>query len=393
MRAPMGLKIRGPDLESIEAFAFAAEEVLKEVPQLRRETVFADRVVGKPYLEIDLDREALGRYGLTIEAVQRVIQTALGGQTVTRTIEGRERFAVRVRYPREERDSVEAIGRVRVSTPMGEEIPLEQLATLEYVRGPQVIKSEDSFPTAYVLFDKEVDVAEVEAVEAARARLEAAIDADLIERPAGVTFSFAGTYENQVRSEHRLGLLVPVTIALVFMLLYLQFRRSTVALTILTGVAVALSGGIILLWLWGHLPFVPESIAQLLGLGPMNLSVAVWVGFIALIGIATDDGVIVATYMKQRLEAEPPQTAEDVRHQTVEAGKRRVRPCLMTTATTLIALLPVIMSTGRGGDVMAPMAIPIFGGMSIELITLFVVPVLYSFFEERRLARRDKEGA
>jgi Cu(I)/Ag(I) efflux system membrane protein CusA/SilA len=392
MRAPMGLKIRGPSLESIEAFAFAAEEVLKEVPELRRETVFADRVVGKPYLEIDLDREALGRYGLTIEAVQRVIQTALGGQTVTRTVEGRERFAVRVRYPREERDSVEAIRRVRVSTMMGEEVPLEQLATIEYVRGPQVIKSEDSFPTAYVLFDKVEEIAEVEAVESARARLEQAIADGEIERPAGVTFAFAGTYENQVRSQDRLSILVPVTIALVFTLLYLQFRRSSIALTILSGVAVALSGGIVVLWLWGHLPFMPESVAHLMGLGPMNLSVAVWVGFIALIGIATDDGVIVATYMKQRLEANPPQTVDDVRRETVEAGKRRVRPCLMTTATTIIALLPVIMSTGRGGDVMAPMAIPIFGGMSIELITLFVVPVVYSFFEERRLGRVDPDG-
>jgi Cu(I)/Ag(I) efflux system membrane protein CusA/SilA len=390
MRAPMGLKIRGPDLESIEAFAFAAEDVLKEVPQLRPETVFADRVVGKPYLEIDLDREALGRYGLTIEAVQRVIQTALGGQTVTRTVEGRERFEVRVRYLREERDSIEAIGRVRVSTPMGDEVPLEQLATLEYVRGPQVIKSEDSFPTAYVLFDKVEDVAEVEAVEAARARLEQAIDDHEIERPAGVTFDFAGTYENQVRSQERLSILVPVTVALVFMLLYLQFRRSSIALAILSGVAVAISGGIALLWLWGHLPFVPDGIADLMGLGSLNLSVAVWVGFIALIGIATDDGVIMATYIQQRLEANPPGTVEDVREETVAAGKRRIRPCLMTIATTLIALLPVIMSTGRGGDVMAPMAIPIFGGMSITLITLFVVPLLYSWIEERRVTKMPR---
>jgi Cu(I)/Ag(I) efflux system membrane protein CusA/SilA len=316
-----------------------------------------------------------------------VIQTALGGQTVTRTIEGRERFAVRVRYPREERDSIEAIRRVRVATGIGEDVPLEQLATIAYVRGPQMIKSEDSFPTAYVLFDKQSDVAEVEAVEAARARLTAAIDDGTIEVPPGVSHAFAGTYENQVRSQERLSILVPVTIALVFVLLYLQFRRSTIALSILTSVVVAASGGMILLWLWGHVPFAPEGMRELLGLGPMNLSVAVWVGFIALIGIATDDGVILATYMKQRLDANPPETVEDVRRATVEAGERRVRPCLMTTATTLIALLPVMISTGRGGDVMAPMAIPIFGGMSIELITLFVVPVLYSWLEERRLAR------
>jgi len=385
MRAPMGLKIRGPDLASIEEFALAVEAILKDVPELRPETVFADRVVGKPYLEIDLDRESLGRYGLTIEAAQRAIQTALGGRSVTRTVEGRERFGVRVRYPREERDSVEAIRRVRVSTPAGEEVPLEQLATIDYVRGPQVIRSEDSFPTAYVLFDKQPEIAEVEAVEAARARIDQAIESGELVLPVGVTRKFAGTYENQVRSQDRLSILVPVTIALVFMLLYLQFRRSTVALTILSGVVVAVSGGIIVLWLWGHMPFAPQTVTDLMGLGPLNLSVAVWVGFIALIGIATDDGVIVATYMKQRLDAEPPETVADVRERTVEAGSRRVRPCLMTTATTIIALLPVIMSTGRGGDIMGPMAIPIFGGMSIELITLFVVPVLYSFFEEKRL--------
>ncbi len=385
MRAPMGLKVRGPDLESIEQFALDAEAILKTVPALRAETVFAERVVGKPYLEIDLDRESLGRHGITIGAAQRVIQTALGGQTVTRTIEGRERYGVRVRYPREERDSIEAIGRVRVATGSGEEIPLEQLATMQYVRGPQVIRSEDSFPTSFVLFDRRPEIAEVEAVQAAREVLEGAIASGELSVPDGVSFSFAGTYENQVRSEKRLSILVPVTIALIFILLYLTFRRTSVALVILTGVAVAIAGALSGVWLWGHLAGLPEVVVDLFHFGPMNLSVAVWVGVIALVGIATDDGVVMATYLSQRFREEPPETIADVRARTLEAGLRRVRPCLMTTATTLLALLPVIVTSGRGGDVMGPMAVPIFAGMSIELLTLFVVPVLFCWLEERRI--------
>ncbi len=398
MRAPMGIKVRGPDLETIDQFGRRLEELLKEVPAVRPETVFADRVVGKPYLEIDIDRQAISRYGLSVEHVQEVVQIALGGRVLTRTVEGRERYPVRVRYAREERDGVDAIRRVRISTPTGEQIPLEQLAELRYVRGPQVIKSEDTFLTSYVLFDRQREVSEVDAVEQARRHLEDRIAAGELEIPAGVSYAFAGSYENQVRSEQRLTILVPLALAVIFLLLYLQFRRVTTSFVIFTGVAVALSGGFALMWLYGQPWFfdftlLGRDMRDLFQVGTVNLSVAVWIGFIALVGIATDDGVVMATYMKQRFEAKPPRTAEEARKETLEAGLRRVRPCLMTTATTLLALLPVVTSQGRGSDVMVPMAVPIVGGMAIELVTLFVVPVLYCAVEELRIHNHRRQEA
>jgi Cu(I)/Ag(I) efflux system membrane protein CusA/SilA len=392
MRAPMGIKVQGPDLETIQAFGLRLEELLQGVNELRSETIFADRVVGKPYLEIDIDREAISRYGLSIDSVQHVLQVALGGMTLTRTVEGRERYAVRVRYMREERDSVEALHRVMVPTPSGDTVPLEELAEFRYVRGPQMIKSEDTLLTSYVLFDRQRDVAEVDAVEAAQRFLTEKIEAGDLVVPDGVRYAFAGSYESQIRSEARMKLLIPLALALVFMLLFLQFRRVGTSLIIYSGVAVAVSGGFILLWCYGQPWFLnfevfDTSMRTLFQVGTINLSMAVWVGVIALIGVATDDGVVLSTYLKQKFADGPAASIEDVRERVLEAGTRRVRPCLMTTATTILALIPVITSQGRGSDVMLPMALPSVGGMTIELVTLFVVPVLYCWAEETRTRR------
>lgn len=392
MRAPMGVKIAGPDLESIERFGLAVEQLLREVPEVRAETVFAERMIGKPYLEIELDRREIAHQGLTIAEVQHQLQVALGGMALTRTVEGRERYAVRVRYMREERDSLPAIERLPIAVGGREPVLLAQLADIRYVRGPQVIKSEDTFTTGYVLFDRVPEVAEVEAVEAAAARLEQALARGELILPEGVSYRFAGSYESQLRSEARLAVLIPVALALVFVLLQLRFRRVVVSAMIYSGVLVAVAGGFLLLWAWGQPGFLGgelfgADLRALFSVHAVNLSVAVWVGVIALIGVATDDGVVMATYLEQRFAAAPPTTVAQVRERTFEAGVRRVRPCLMTTATTLLALLPVLSSTGKGSDVMAPMALPIVGGMTIELLTLFVVPVLWCLVEEGRLRR------
>ncbi len=389
MRASMGLKIRGPDLETIEAVGIQMEGLLRQVPGVRAETVFAERIVGKPYLEFEIDREAIARYGLTVDAVQEVIQIGLGGMMLTRTVEGRERYPVRVRYMREERDSVEALLKVFVPAPDGEQIPLESLVELRYVRGPQMIKAEDTFLTGTVIFDRVKGAAEADLVELAQGFLKQKLDSGELVLPAGVSYFFTGTYENQVRSEKRLKLLVPLAMALIFVLLYFQFRTVLTTFLIYTGVGVAVSGGFILIWLYGQPWFMDfdvmgRSARDLFQIGPMNMSVAVWIGFIALIGVATDDGVVIATYLKQRFEVVQPDSIAAIRQCVQEAGDRRVLPCLMTTATTILALLPVITSEGRGSDVMVPMAIPSLGGMTIELITLFVVPVLYSAVEELR---------
>lgn len=397
MRAPMGIKVQGPDLETIEAFGFRLEELLREVPSIVPDTVYADRVVGKPYLEIDIDRIAIARYGLTIDQVQHVLQVALGGMLLTRTVEGRERYPVRVRYMREERDTVQAIELLSVPTPAGQQIPLSQLATARYVRGPQVIKSEDTFLTSYVLFDRRQDLAEVDVVEEAQGYIEQQIASGALEIPEGVSYRFAGSYENQVRSERRLMILIPIAFALIFVLLYLQFGRVSVSLMIYSGVAVALSGAFLLIWLYGQPWFLDfdvlgRSMRDLFQVHTINVSVALWVGVIALVGVAGDNGVVLATYLKQRFEAEPPENAEQVRALALEGGLRRIRPCLMVTAITFLALMPVITSQGKGADVMVPMALPLMGGMAIQLVTLFVVPVLYSWAEERRLRRAARVG-
>lgn len=392
MRAPLGVKIHGPTLETIESVGLEIERLLKEVPAVKPEATFADRVVGKPYLEVNIDREAAARYGVTIAGVQRVIEVALGGRKVTTTVEGRERYGVRVRYMREDRDSIEGIERTLVRASNGAQIPLSQLAQVEFVRGPQVVKTEDTFLTSYVIFDKQDGYAEVDAVEAAAAHLDAAVASGELELPAGVSYVFAGSYENQVRAQKTLMVVLPLALFLIFMILYLQFRAVSTTAIVFSGVFVAWAGGFIMVWLYGQDWFMDFSLfgtnmRELFSMDTVNLSVAVWVGFLALFGIATDDGVVIATYLKQSFEASKPDTIQGVREAVVVAGKRRCRPCLMTSATTILALLPVLTSTGRGADVMVPMAIPSFGGMTVVLITMFVVPTLYSAVAEWQLKR------
>ena len=290
---------------------------------------------------------------------------------------------------REERDSVEALSRVLVSAPSGQHIPLGQLVSFEYVRGPQVIKSEDTFKTAYITFGAEKGFSEVDVVEQASADLAERAATGQLHLPAGVTYEFAGDYENQARSERRLTILIPVALVIVFFLLYLQFKRTSTTLIIYSGVAIAVAGGFILVWLYGRpgffdFSFLGADMRDLFQVGTIKLSVAVWVGVIALIGIATDNGVVMATYLDQQMASGSVQSLDDIHDRVMIAGERRVRACLMTTATTILALLPVVTSQGRGSDVMVPMAIPVLGGIWVALLSLFVVPVLYSWVEESK---------
>lgn len=390
MRAPMGVKVRGPDLETIERVGLEIERFLKEVPTVEASAVIADRIVGKPYLEIEIDREAIARYGLQIQQVQDVIEVAIGGRRITTTVEGRERYPVRVRYLRELRDTAETLGRILVAGPDGAQIPLEQLATIRYVRGPQEIKSEDTFLVGYVLFDMQPGNAEVEVVEACQRYLQEKIDSGELVIPSGVSYRFAGNYEQQVRAQQTLMIVLPLALFLIFMILYFQFKDTITTALVFSGIIVAWSGGFLLVWLYGQPWFLDfevfgASMRTLFQVQTINLSVAVWVGFLALFGIATDDGVVIATYLDQSFGRRHITSIEEARRATVEAGQRRARPALMTTATTILALLPVLTSTGRGSDIMVPMAIPSFGGMLIAVITMLVVPVLYCAVKEFKL--------
>ncbi|MGM0933471.1 MAG: efflux RND transporter permease subunit [Bacteroidota bacterium] len=395
MRAPMGIKVFGPDLQTIQDFGMELESLLKEVPSVKAEAAFADRVVGKPYLEIDIDRNAIARYGLSIESVQRIIETAIGGMEITSTVEGRERFPVRVRYPRELRDDPSSLKRILIPTPKGAQIPLGELADLNYVRGPQMIKSEDTFLTSYVLFDKRDGFAEVNVVNDAQDHIQSKIDSGELKVPAGVSYKFSGNYENQVRAVKRLAILIPICLLIIFLLLYFQFKTIIASTIHFSGVFVAFAGGFIMIWLYGQGWFMDFGIAgtnmrDLFQMGTINLSVAVWVGFIALFGIATDDGVLMGTYIHQVFEHKNPQTVPEVRSAVMEAGLKRVRPAMMTTAVTIIALFPVLTSTGKGSDIMVPMAIPIVGGMVIQIMTIFVVPVLQAYWRETVVKKAEK---
>lgn len=390
MRAPMGVKVKGPTLEIIEKVGLEIERFLKEVPSVEASAVIADRIVGKPYLEIVPDRKALARYGVPIRAFQDVVEIAIGGRKIMTTVEGRERFPVRVRYQRELRDEIETMKRILVPGSEGAQIPLVELAEIRYVRGPQVIKSEDTFLTGYVLFDMKEGHAEVDVVEECQRYLQDKIDKGQFVLPPGVSYTFAGSYENQIRSQKTLAMVLPVALFVIFLILYFQFKSVVTTSLVFSGILVAWSGGFLMLWFYGQPWFLDFDIfgmnmRDLFQIHPINLSVAVWVGFLALFGIASDDGVVMGTYLEQSFRDHKSDTKESIREATVLAGKRRIRACLMTTATTILALLPVLTSTGRGSDVMVPMAIPSFGGMTIEILTMLIVPVLYCMIQEFKL--------
>lgn len=398
MRAPMGLKIKGQNIKEIEDFGIKMESILKSVEGVKKEAVFADRLVAKPYLLIDIDRDKIAKYGLSIEKVQNDLSVAIGGKVIGRTIEGRERYGIRVRYPREKRSDPTDIKNIYVSLPNGNSLPLSELAKIKYEVGPQVIKSEDSFLVSYVLFDKLNSYAEVNVVENAKKKIESAINSGELVVPKGINYEFSDTYQNQIRAEKTLSLVVPIALLSIFLLLYFQFKSVSTSLIVFTGIAVAFAGGFIMIWLYGqdwfmNFSFFGVNMRSLFQMHTINLSVAVWVGFIALFGIATDDGVLMATYLSQIFKKNNPKTKEEIRKNALAAGNKRIRACLMTTVTTILALLPVLTSSGKGSDIMIPMAIPCFGGMLIDITSYFIVPVLFSWkkeFEIKKIKNEDK---
>ncbi|PKA97775.1 Cu(I)/Ag(I) efflux system membrane protein CusA/SilA [Flavobacteriaceae bacterium MAR_2009_75] len=390
MRAPIGIKVKGKNLKNIETFALELELILKETEGVKAEAVYADRIVGKPYILLDIDRSKIARYGISVLDVQETIEIAIGGKVLAQTIEGRERYGIRVRYPREMRGSPEDLENIYVDVQNNTSVPISDFVTIAYEQGPQNIKSEDGFLVGYVLFDKLNDFSENKVIENAKISIEEKIKNGTLLIPENTSYQFTGTYENQLHAEKTLRFVVPLVLLAIFLILYLQFRSALTSLMVFTGVGVAFAGGFIMLWLYGQSWFLNFELSgtnfrDLFNVHPVNLSVAVWVGFIALFGIATDDGVVMATYLKQTFKKNRPSDIKSIRATVLEAGQMRIRPCLMTTATTLLALLPILTSTGRGSDVMIPMAIPCFGGMLVALITLFIVPVLYSWRMEKVL--------
>ncbi len=380
-RAMMGIKIFGSDLKEIERIGLQMERILKNVPGAS--DVVADRIIGKPYIEYEIDREAIARYGIRIRDVQDVIEVGVGGENLTVSVEGRERYPIRVRYPKELRDDPEDLERVLVPASTGAQIPIGQVARIRRVFGPQEIKSENGLLVGYVTMNTR-DRDEVSVVEDAERLLRSEKEKSdrliaegrhaeaTLAVPSGYHWQWGGQFENQQRATKRLSVLVPIVLLGMFVMLYLGFGKWWLAFLVFFSIVVSAAGGFIMLYLWGS-----------------NLSVAVWVGFIVLFGVADDDSVVMLTYLEQvfagRRGDHAPQTPEQVRELVIEAGLKRVRPALMTMATTVIGLLPVFLSSGRGSDVMQPMAIPSVGGMAVHLITMFVTPCLYCAVMEWKL--------
>jgi Cu(I)/Ag(I) efflux system membrane protein CusA/SilA len=369
-RAMMGVKIYGSDLREIERIGLRIEQLLHEVPGAT--DIVADRIVGKPYIQIEIDRERMGRYGVNIRDVQDVIEMALGGLNLMESVEGRERYPIRVRLARDFREDAEAIERTSVPTASGAQVPLAQLASIRTVLGPQEIKGERGLLVGYVTLNTR-DRDEVSVVEDAEAVLQQALREGRLQLPAGYYWEWSGQFENQVRAIARMRILVPLTLAILFAMLMLGFQRWWLALIIFSDVAVSTCAGFAMLALWD-----------------VNLSVAVWVGFLVLFGVVDDDSVVIATYLEQIFEGRSFQSIRELRAAVLEAGLRRIRPCLMTTATTVFGLLPIFWATGRGSDVMRPMAIPSMGGMAASLITMFIVPCLFCAVEEWNWQRRAR---
>jgi copper/silver efflux system protein len=366
--ATMAIRIYGDNLTQLSEAALDIAAFLKDVPEIKPATISPDIVLGKPYVEFNVNRDTAARFGMSTTMVNEVISTALGGTTITQTVEGRERYAIRVRYQRNLREQMDEYSHLPVVTKSGETVPLANLATMKTTWGPGGINSEDARLVAHVSFSPTGVLGDVETARAVEDQLRAAQKAQKLMIPPGYSFKAVGSFQNQVEANNRLMWALPIVVIVNLFIIYLQFRHIPISLAVFSGIPVAFAGGMLAL-----------------AFNSIEINTAVWVGFIALFGIAVDDGIVMATYLNQIFTRKKLTSAQDIRDATAEAGMRRIRPCLMTTFTTIIALIPVVISTGRGADVASAMAWPVIGGMTIELLTLFMVPVVYSGYKELKM--------
>jgi copper/silver efflux system protein len=367
IKTPVGIKVFGSDLMVIEGIGRQIEQILQSVPGTR--SVYAERVSQGYFTDIRIDRDAIGRYGLRIEDVQDIIQSALGGKNITETVEGRERYPVNVRYARDFRESVPALERVLVRTPSGANVPLGQLAAIELTTGPAMVRDEDTRLAGYVYVDTATrDIGGyVDQAKEAIARS--------LQLPAGYTLQWTGQYEFQIRARERLKILVPIVFFIIFMLLYMTFHSVSEATIVMLSVVYAMTGGVILQWLLDY-----------------NFSVAVWVGYIALYGVAVQTGVVMVVYLHEALDRKlargTPLTPADVWDATVEGSVLRLRPKLMTVTVVMASLVPIMWSSGVGSDIMKPIAAPIIGGMITSTIhVLIITPVIFYIMKLRALRK------
>ena len=369
IKASMAIRIYGDDLEGLAQASQAVAGLLKQHPAVNHGTVNPDIVLGKPYIEFEVDRKASARYGMTTMMVNQIVAAGLGGLDVTETVEGRERYPIQVRYARGVRDDLENLNTVPVVSHSGEVVTLNELADLTTSWGPGAINSEDARLVAHVSFSPAAGQGDLETVEAVMGALRTARGNGELTFPDGnFELQPVGSFQNQIEANRRLMWIIPTVILINLLLHYLHFRNFPLSIVVFSGIPFAAAGGMIAVAVAG-----------------VEMNTAMWVGFIALFGIAADDGLVMATYIKQTLGRTQIHGVEDLRQVIYQAGLKRIRPCLMTTITTLVALVPVLLSTGRGADVASAMALPVFGGMLVEPATSFIVPTLYCAYREFRM--------
>jgi len=369
IKAPMAVRIYGDSLDGLSQAALAVAEHLKQHAHVNPGTVSPDIVMGKPYYEFEVDREQSARYGMTTMMVNQVVAAGFGGIDVTHTVEGRERYPIQVRFARDVRERIDELPRVPVVTHTGDVVPLERLAGVSTTWGPGAINSEDARLVAHVSFSPRGGAGDLETVDAVMMSLKSARAGGELAFPDGnFELQAVGSFQNQIEVNRRLMWIVPAVILINLLLLYLDFRNLPISLAVFSGIPVSFAGGMIAVAIMG-----------------VEMNTAVWVGFIALFGLAVDDGVVMATYIRQVLARRTLHNTEDIRTAIYDAGLKRIRPCMMTTITTLAALTPVLLSTGRGADVARAMALPVFGGMLVEPFTSFIVPTLYCAFLEFKM--------
>lgn len=372
IKAAMAIRIYGDSLDGLAKAAEQVGEHLKTVDEVNAMTVNPDIVLGKPYVEFEVDRTAAARYGMSVGAVNGLIATALGGSMVGKTVEGRERYPIRLRYQREYRDHLERLESLPVVTGKGETVPLKVLAKMKTLWGPAGISSENARLVAHVSFAPAGKVGAIATVEAVMASLRKAQTDGKLSLPAGYDIEPVGSFQNQIEANRTLMWVIPLVILVNLFIIFLMFGRWSLSILVFTGIPLAFGGGMFLLFLMS-----------------IQINTAVWVGFIALFGIAVDNGVILSSYLEERFKSHPPKSRQDITDNVIHAGLKRVRPCLMTTMTTIIALLPVLLSTGKGAEVAQGMALPIFGGMFSALLVLLVLPVLYAGLMERNFNAKN----
>ncbi len=369
IKASMAVRVYGGDLQGLSEAAQAVADRLKESPYVNDGTVNPDVVMGKPYYEFDVDREEAARYGMTTMMVNQIVAAGLGGIDVTTTVEGRERYPIQVRYERSVREKVNELKNVSVVTHEGDVVPLGRLAQVSTTWGPGAINSEDARLVAHVSFSPSGIAGDLETVEQVMEFLRESRESGDLTFPEGnFELQAVGSFQNQIEANRRLMWIVPAVLLINFFLIYFGFRNLSLSAVVFSGIPVAFAGGMIAVAVMG-----------------IELNTAVWVGFIALFGIAVDDGVVMGTFIQQSLRKNPTRNVFELRDAIYQAGLRRIRPCVMTTLTTIIALLPVILSTGRGADVARAMALPVLGGMLVEPFTTFIVPVVYCGYLEFKM--------